>query len=259
MTSHLVIPDVHCRPGVNNDRLLWAGRMAIEKQPDVIVCLGDFYDFPSLCSYDKGKKSFEGRRFNADVAAGLDGLDKFDQPIKEFNRRRTRSKKTLYRPRKVLLIGNHEQRIERVVSLHPELEGTLSYNVLGFEAHNWEVVPFLKVIEIDEILYSHYFVSGVKGESISGVNVAGSLLSKNMLSSTCGHNHTLDWAVRTTPTGNTLMGLSAGCYLDPDQKEDYAAATDFQWWRGLIMKNNIHRGSYDLETYEANRVKRLYN
>lgn len=254
----MVIPDPHAKPGVNNNRFLWAGRMAVEKQPEVIVCLGDFYDMPSLCSYDRGKKEFEGRRFNADIAAGIDGLGKFNEPIAAYNKRRTRAKKVKYSPRKIMLIGNHEQRIARAASLHPEFEGVLSYAALKFEEHGWEVVPFLKAVEVDGILYSHYFVSGVKGESISGVNVAGSLLAKNMLSSTCGHNHTLDWAVRTTPTGRTAMGLSAGCYLDPGQKEDYAAATDFQWWRGLVMKNNIKNGAYDLETFTVDRVKKLY-
>src|SRR6187431_2812527 len=62
-TTHMVIPDVQSKPGVQNDHLTWIGAYAVEKKPDVIVCIGDFWDFPSLSSYDKGKLSFEGRRY----------------------------------------------------------------------------------------------------------------------------------------------------------------------------------------------------
>ena len=41
-----------------------------EEKPDVVVCLGDWFDMASLSSHDKGKKSFEGRRYKQDVAVG---------------------------------------------------------------------------------------------------------------------------------------------------------------------------------------------
>ena len=57
----MVIPDVQCKEGVDISHLEWIGKYAAEKKPDVIVCLGDFADMPSLSTYDIGKKSFEGR------------------------------------------------------------------------------------------------------------------------------------------------------------------------------------------------------
>ena len=65
----LVLPDVQSKPGIDFTYLTRIGTYALEKKPDVIVCIGDFADMESLSSYDKGKKSFEGRRFKKDIEA----------------------------------------------------------------------------------------------------------------------------------------------------------------------------------------------
>ncbi len=64
-----------------------AANYAIEKKPDRIICIGDFWDFPSLSSYDVGRKSFEGRTYLADVEAGNEAMNLFMAPIaKEIQR-----------------------------------------------------------------------------------------------------------------------------------------------------------------------------
>jgi hypothetical protein len=75
LTDHLVIPDPHATPGVSNDRFEWAGRLVVDRQPSTIVCLGDLWDMASLSSYDKGKKSFEGRKYVNDIKVGVDALE----------------------------------------------------------------------------------------------------------------------------------------------------------------------------------------
>ena len=37
--THLVIPDAHVEPGINNDRFLWLGKMILHIRPDVVICL----------------------------------------------------------------------------------------------------------------------------------------------------------------------------------------------------------------------------
>ena len=67
----LIIPDAHATPGVSNERFLWAGEYIIDKQPDVIVCLGDLFDLHSFNTYDlPGSKSLEGVRYKKDFDAG---------------------------------------------------------------------------------------------------------------------------------------------------------------------------------------------
>ena len=58
----LVIADTQAKSEESLEYLLWIGHYIAEKQPDIIVHIGDHYDFPSLSSYDKGKSSSEGRR-----------------------------------------------------------------------------------------------------------------------------------------------------------------------------------------------------
>lgn len=60
----LVIGDTQIKPDVDLSYMTAVGRYIADKQPDVVVHIGDSIDFPSLSSYDKGKKSFEGRRLS---------------------------------------------------------------------------------------------------------------------------------------------------------------------------------------------------
>ena len=68
--NHFVLPDTQVKPGDRIDHLAAAANYAIEKKPDLLMMLGDWWDFPSLSSYDVGRKSFEGRSYLADVEAG---------------------------------------------------------------------------------------------------------------------------------------------------------------------------------------------
>ena len=91
---HLVIPDTQIKPEHPIDHMQWAGRYACAIKPDVIIHLGDHWDMPSLSSYDVGKKSFEGRRYSADVEAGNEAMQVFMDCIRnEQKRLRQRKRK----------------------------------------------------------------------------------------------------------------------------------------------------------------------
>ena len=244
MATHLVIGDPHCNPKASNDRFLWAGKLARDLKPDTIICMGDFSSLDSLSSYDKGKKSFEGRRYKKDIDHAHDALEKFN---KGLNGRRSR---------KVMLLGNHEDRIDRIVDETPELDGTISTKDLKFKEFGWEVIAYQEPVAIDGVHYCHNYPTGIMGKPISGDNIARSLLLKNKVASTVGHCHLFDYSMCTIPTGRKVLGLSAGCYLH--HKEDYARNTQRLWWSGLIVKRNVRQGEYDIESIEYNTVKRRY-
>jgi len=245
MATHLVIGDPHCNPKASNDRFLWAGKLARDLKPDTIICMGDFSSMDSLSSYDKGKKSFEGRRYKKDIDHAHDALEKFN---KGLNGRRSR---------KVMLLGNHEDRIDRIIDETPELDGTISTKDLKFKEFGWEVIAYQEPVAIDGVHYCHNYPTGIMGKPISGDNIARSLLLKNKVSSTVGHCHLFDYSMCTIPSGRKVLGLSAGCYLH--HKEDYARNTQRLWWSGLIVKRNVRQGEYDIETIEYNTVKRRYD
>jgi hypothetical protein len=83
----LVIPDCQVKPGHSTNYLTNIGRFIIDKKPDVIVQIGDFADMPSLSSYDKGTKAFEGRRYRTDVESVHQGMEALLAPLEDYNRK----------------------------------------------------------------------------------------------------------------------------------------------------------------------------
>jgi len=103
-----VIPDTQVKPDQDLSYLGAIGNYIVEKQPDAVVHLGDFADLPSLSSYDKNKKSFEGRRYKKDVEAAKEGMDLLLSPMRAYNNQHSRNKKKTYNPYMLMLYGNHE-------------------------------------------------------------------------------------------------------------------------------------------------------
>jgi hypothetical protein len=81
MATHLVIGDPHCTPKANNDRFLWAGRLAADFKVTHVICMGDFCSMDSLSTYDRGKKSFEGRRYQKDMDHSHEALSLFNKGL----------------------------------------------------------------------------------------------------------------------------------------------------------------------------------
>ncbi len=96
MTTHLIIPDCQIKPGHDYNYLRAIGNYIVKKRPDVIVNIGDFADMPSLSSYDKGKKSFEGRRYKNDVVATQEAMNILLKPLRDLQARQRRNKEKTY-------------------------------------------------------------------------------------------------------------------------------------------------------------------
>lgn len=243
---HLVIPDSHAHPDYHNRRYDWLGQLILDVKPDVVVNLGDYADMPSLCSYDKGKKGYEGRRYIKDINAVGDADDRIWHPIKAAKRKL---------PRRVLTLGNHEDRITRAVESDAHLDGVLSLDDLDYEK-NWEVYPFLEVVEVDGIYYSHYFTSGVMGRPIGGEHAAFSLLAKRHVSAICGHTHTYDFCRRNKADGSPIIALVAGSYLD--YKADWAGPANFMWVNGVTILRNVEDGVFEHEFIALDTLRKAY-
>lgn len=151
--SHAVIPDTQCRKGVPMDHLTAFGNYIADHKPEVIIHLGDHYDMPSLSEYDKGKKSFEGRRYQDDIEAGNTGLEMLLAPINKLNTIRRKNKLALYKPRMIATLGNHENRITRLLQIEPRLEGAVSLEHLQFKKYGFDTHEFLQPVEADGVFY----------------------------------------------------------------------------------------------------------
>ena len=223
MSTHLVIPDAHAHPDYNNDRFSWLGHLIADVKPDHVICIGDWADMASLCSYDKGTKGFEGRRYKDDIASAVDAQERMMAPIL------ARKKKL---PKFWMLIGNHEHRINTAISRDAaQLDGIISINDLQFNEHRWEIIEYEGStpgkLELDGIVYAHYFSSGVMGRPIGGIHPGYQLLTKHFQSCTQGHVHTFDFCRRTRADGTNINGLVCGNYVDYFM--EYAGDANDMW------------------------------
>jgi hypothetical protein len=254
--THLVIGDSHATPGIDNRRFDWLGQIIVDLKPDVIINIGDMADMESLCSYDRGTKGYEGRRYKKDIDVVLDAQERMFAPLRKLQKRQAKTKHKQYRPDLVLTLGNHENRINRATNSDAMLDGTISVDDLQYEEFGWEVSPFLRSIERDGVSYSHYFVSGVMDRAIGGEHPATMILNKEHKSSTCGHSHLADWAIRRQ--GNThIMGAVTGCFFEHGM--DYVSDNvNHMYWKGLLIKRNVNNGIYDPEFYSMHSIKKDY-
>lgn len=200
---------------------------------------------PSLSMYDKGKLSAEGRRYRKDIECARDAQEKlFNQIVKPRG----------YKPKLVMTLGNHEDRINRAAADEACLEGHLTTEDLYYEKFGWEVHPFLEVVTLDGISYSHYFASGVSGRPISGEGIGRTLCNKLHCSAVQGHSHIFDHAERSRIDKTKVFGLSVGCFVHENMVEGWNRATAHLWWRGVVLLEDLDgRGYYDSITAMTQR------
>ena len=248
--THLVLPDVQAKDGLDFAFLSSIGRYILKLKPDVIICIGDFADMESLSTYDRGLKSFEGRSYQKDIWAARDAMDALLVPIFEYNAKRIKFKEKQYKPRMVLTLGNHENRINRAVNEDRKLDGLISTDDLPYQ--DWEVHPFLDVVVIDGIAYSHYFTSGPMGRPIQ---TAQMLLNKKHMSCIAGHQQGKQVAYGRKADGKGMTGIICGsCYC---HSEEYMGPQGNNHFRGLVVCHDVIDGEFNemfvsLEYLKAN-------
>lgn len=224
-----VIADTQCKSEESLEYMRSIGHFLCEKEPDVIVHIGDHFDFPSLSSYDKGKKSFEGRRLVKDIEAGYEGMERLLKPIRE---------KVGYNPRLVFCVGNHEDRFDRLSKDMPELDGFVGVDTLNLEEFGWEVYPYLKPANIEGIHFVHYLANPFTGKPYGGS--ALNQLKSVGTSFVVGHKQTLDVAMLPTLDGKMRIGIINGaCYPFEEAYKGFQGNNHF---RGVTMLNEVKDG-----------------
>ena len=254
--THIVIPDTQAKAGVPTDHLKWIGQYIVDEfydQPVKIIHLGDHADMPSLSSYDKGKKSMEGRRYTQDIEAANEAWLVLNSALDAFNKNRRRTKHRAWNPERHILLGNHEDRINRAVESDAQLEGVISTDDLIYADTGWIVHPFLTPVFLDGVGYSHYWYNPMNGRPLGGT-AEGRLKSLGH-SFTMGHQQTYLTAIRYV-NNQQQRGLIAGaCYL---HDEDYKGPQGNFHWRGIIVKHQVDNGAYDLMEVSLDYLCRRY-
>lgn len=249
---HLVIPDTQVKPGVPLDHFTWIGRAIMDYRPDVIVHIGDHWDFPSLSHWDKGKpKEMEGRRLKNDIDAGNEAMRLLLKPLRDYWKK---SKgKAKYKPRLVFCPGNHEDRLTRQIAHDPyTLDGLISFESLC-DLSDWEVQEYLRPVIIDGIAYAHYFYNAKTGKPFTG-KVANKM-NKIQHSFTMGHQQGLDYDICQTPIRNNYGLVCGSCYI---HAENYLGPQASHEWRGIVVKNDVHDGRYDIMPLTVDYLRRRF-
>lgn len=241
----LVIADTQCKSEESLEYMLWIGQYIADKKPDIIVHIGDHYDFPSLSSYDKGKSSAEGKRLIKDIEAGNKGFEYLNMAMQSIPD---------YNPRKVFCIGNHCERLSRYVDDNPELIGTLGLDKLPFEEYGWEVHPFLKPVEIEGIFFVHYLANPFSGKPYGGN--AMNILKTVGRSFVVGHKQCLDIAIRPTIDGKQQIGIINGAAYPFDEK--YKGYQGNNHFRGITMLYEVEDGFGLPKFISINHLKERY-
>lgn len=242
---HIVIPDCQVRKGVKTDHLEAMGNYIADKRPEVIVCLGDFADMPSLGTHQpRGHITYENQRYQRDIQAARAAMERLTKPFSSIKG---------YKPKMVLTLGNHEDRITRLIDQDPKLEGTLSLDDLGYEEFGWKVIPYRQPKKLDGVLYSHYFVSGKYDRPIER---AAKLISTYHQSCIAGHQQGRDIAYSKHADGRPITSIIAGSFYD--HKEPWMSPQSNNHWRGAYMLTEVKAGSFDEVALSVGFLKRKY-
>lgn len=196
----------------------------------------------SLSHHDKGKKAMEGRRYSMDVEAGNEALALLGAPLHGHRR---------WHPHLHLLRGNHEDRIRRTVEDNASLAGKLSEDDLF--SPGWMVYPFLEVLDLHGVSYSHFFQTPMTDRPYSS-SIENRLASIGH-SFTHGHQQTLLFGTRYV-RDQQQNGLVCGtCYL---HNPEFLGPQGGAYWRGIIVCRNVHDGGYDPEFVSLDALCRRY-
>ena len=254
--TQLMIPDTQVKSNTDLSHLDWLGAYIIDKRPEVIVHIGDHADMESLSSYDKGKGSAEGKRVQIDIEASIEGMNRILKPLYELQQEESvEYGRVLYKPKMVICLGNHEERIMRHVNENPELQGFLSYDNLMYKEMGWEVGDFLEPIIINGVTYCHYMPNPMSGRPFGG---AALNVLKQVGESYCmGHQQKLDIATRVLPaSGKTQWAIVAGAYYQ--HNEGYKGIMGNKHWRGIVVKHQVKDGNFNPQFIDIAYMKQRY-
>lgn len=239
---HYVIPDCQVRPGDATDFLDWIAQDIIRRKPDVIVNIGDFWDFPSMSRHSEpGSVEKENARFLADLKAGNDAMERLMAPIVAEMERTVKNKKRAWKPRLIFTKGNHEDRADRFPSLDARFEGVIGSHLCDLEKWGWEVYEFEVPVQVDGIWYCHYWKGPHSPRPIGGT--IDNRLNKLGFTFVQGHEQGKRYGDRMLPNGKTIHGLVVGsCYLGT---EAYRGPQGSNEWRGTAVLHDVRDGDYE--------------
>jgi predicted phosphodiesterase len=203
----LFIPDTH-RP--YHDKRAWQVMLKAARvfQPDKIVVLGDFADFYAVSHFTKDPRRKNDLQWEADdVNEGLDELDALDAT------------------HKIYIAGNHEDRLEKYLSLAaPALIGVTSVpELFRLNERGWYYTPYKRSTRLGKLRLTHDTGS-------AGINAHRSSMDAFQASVIIGHTHRMEMSFKGNADGHPTVGAMFGWLGDFDQVDYMQAVQARRSW-----------------------------
>lgn len=244
----------HAEGDVSNERFDWLGSFLYDIKPDLAIDLGDSGDFRSLNTYDtRYPQAIVSQSYEVDVEAYNDSMERIRWKFKQHKRKR---------PFFVGFSGNHENRLHKVISHDPRLEGQkygVSFKHLQTshwfdDYHDYENSG-PAITTYGGVDFAHYFSAGNFGAAMSGKHHAYTLLQNRHRSSVCGHSHKRGVYFEDQAG---LVGLVVGCMKG--KEESWAGQSNQSWWRGVTVLNEVDgTGRFEPSFVSFNKLKQEYS
>jgi hypothetical protein len=229
----------------------------MKERPEVVVVMGDFLTLQCLSAWDKDKrKNMEGSRFELEIEAGNEALDRLTGKVEAAANRSRKAKKKPYQPQWVYLQGNHETRLDRFFEKDPTFDGYITIpKALRLEERGFEFVEYGDYWWYNEIGFTH--IPFGKGREISGLDITRKAQQVVVKSTVFAHTHEFHVSNLHRMGQESLQQvLNVGCFFE--EHEAYVKGKMTNYWKGLMVLNTYKPGRFDVSTYSLGRLRREY-
>ncbi len=214
----LAIGDSHDHPGIKDKRRFAAiGRLAARERYDFLVHLGDSTDMNSLCHHVRND-TYRARMkpvFQQDIDSLAEAWAAISDEMPKS-----------YRPRKHIVLGNHENWTWIFEDKVPELRNTLVGPLTTvYESHDWSWTPFGQFASVGGVDFTHAPL-GIMGKPYGGKNAEATLANEALRDIVFGHTHRYNDIMR--PKLGAKRGvrlINAGSSMLPGYVGEHAAFT----------------------------------
>jgi hypothetical protein len=223
----------------------------------MIIDMGDFCSFNSLSHWDRDKKlKMEGRRYSRDCEAAQAAYAEMFHDINLIKDKQRHNKVKQYNPRRVKLIGNHEEWALRYLETHPEMEGFIDLDEnLSLSHHFDTIVPYRDRFTVGGVTFCHAPMAQ-NNQPMSGKYVAHRAWDRHSKGIVFAHTHRLQVACdKRIDITEPSTSATIGCYIDPDDPPEYTVGSESGWWYGVVVVKIYNYGQFDIEPISMKRLK----
>lgn len=253
----IVIGDAHVEPDQSLERFRWLGNYIKKESPDFIIIIGDFITLDSLSYHIRQKRYLlENQRYKKDIEIGNEALDLIDEAIRINYNNQKKRKKSVYKPFKSYIFGNHEDRLAKFFESSPEFQGSLDVAIdLDLYKRDYYIVPYGEYLYLEDVGFTHIPFNKLK--PISGIDICKKASNVTIKSCVFGHTHELNYGgFNLAGMENTQQILNVGCFFT--HIPYYVNKCQRNYWEGIIELELLGKGKFDYETISLKRLEKMY-